>query len=126
MAGPGRYDWSNGVLVAAAPYAPGMGNSSLGSSSGGFPNPWTACWRACQKPFLILPHVPFAAPARLIVRVRSKGTILGEAVNGGSFKGMHFYDLPTSLPESADIDLILDPGYKFSARISPDDVPRGP
>lgn len=119
LAGPGRHDWSNDVHVASIPYAPGMGSSSLGSSSGGFPNAHRTIWRSCQKPFVILPKLPTQAPARLIVRARSNGEILGEAENSGAVASMHFYDLPLGLPPTVELDFIPDPATSSARAFRP-------
>lgn len=122
VAGPGRYDWSNGVLIASTPYAPGMG-SSHGSSSGGAPNPWKSNWKESDRSFIMLPDLDIPQDAKLILRVRQESSILGVAEMGGSANETHFYELPPEIPAgTVDLDFIVDPGFVFKARIAPSEI----
>lgn len=120
VAGPGKYEWSNMVLVARTPWRAGA-SRGLGSSSGGMGTiRTTRAWRSSDRPFLILPEVARPRGTKLLIRVREGTNIVGAAEAAGSTSGMYFYDLPQETPAGeVDLAFVLDEGYEFSAKVTP-------
>lgn len=101
--GPGRYEWTNGVLGKAEPATIGNEQSSWSGSKG-------SGWRIARlKPFLILRLTGFAHGERLMIRCRDQlDRAVPEPMMVGSMDGaeIHEFELP---PDASELALELIP-----------------
>ena len=119
VAGPGRIELSNNVLVVSLPWRAGM---SKGHGSGGSFR-YTTIWRSSDKISLLLPRLPIPQNSKLIVRARRNGQIVGTASDSGATHDLLFADFSTPNPAGVvDLDFILDPGHSFDFLVPPSDV----